>query len=65
MKVLENLFGEFIDCALGMGPVEAVEAGATYNLYGGHTLGFWIFIGLVVAGMIACCVSKRIRSKFF
>lgn len=64
MIILENLFGEFIDCALGISPVEAVELGASYKLYGGHTIGVWLFIGVVVTGLIACCVSKKFRKYF-
>lgn len=59
MHILENLFGEFIDCALGIAPEEAVELGAKYTLFGGHTIGFWLFI----AGCIAVCISLLIKEK--
>lgn len=65
MAIMENLFGEFVDCILGIDPVEAIELGAQYTLYGGHTIGFWMFVGLVVVGITVCCLSKRLRSKFF
>lgn len=65
MAVLENLFGEFIDGALGLSAEEAVEMGADYVLVGGHTIGFWLFIGTIVIGSIVICCSKKLRSKLF
>lgn len=65
MAVLENLFGEFIDGALGLSAEEAVAEGATYSLIGGHTIGFWLFIGTIAIGTVAMCFSKKFRSKFF
>ena len=63
MLVLENLFGEFIDCMMGIDPL--TEPGIKYILIGGHSIGFWLFIGTVCAGCVACIFSKRFRSKFF
>ena len=62
MKLINNLFGEFIDLALGLDPT-TMEV--PYRLIGGHSIGFWLFIGIVCAGMIACIFSKKFRSKFF
>lgn len=62
MKLIENLFGEFIDLALGLDPT-IIEV--PYHLIGGHSIGFWLFIGTICAGMIACIFSKKFRSKFF
>ena len=62
MKLIENLFGEFFDCALGFDPT-TMEV--PYRLIGGHSIGFWLFIGIICAGMIACIFSKKFRSKFF
>ena len=62
MKLIENLFGEFIDLALGFDPT-TIEV--PYHLIGGHSIGFWLFIGTICAGMIACIFSKKFRSKFF
>ena len=63
MKLIENLFGEFIDCMLGKDPL--AEPGIQYTLIGGYSIGFWLFIGTICAGMIACIFSKKFRSKFF
>ena len=63
MKLIENLFGEFIDCAMGIDPLTEPEI--QYTLIGGHSIGFWLFIGIICAGMIACIFSKKFRSKFF
>lgn len=68
MKLIENLFGEFIDCIMGIDPL--AEPGIQYtlidgHLIGGHSIGFWLFIGTICAGMIACIFSKKFRSKFF
>lgn len=65
IKVINNLFGEFIDCALGIGPEEAVQLGADYKLYGGHTIGVWIFIGFSLLVCILCITSKKFRDTFF
>ena len=62
MKLINNLFGEFIDLALGLDPT-TMEV--PYRLIGGHSIGFWLFIGIICAGMIACIFSKKFRSKFF
>lgn len=74
MKLIENLFGEFIDLALSLDPTN-IEV--PYRLIGGHSIGghsigghghsigFWLFIGIICAGMIACIFSKKFRSKFF
>ena len=62
MKLIENLFGEFFDLALGLDPT-TMEV--PYRLIGGHSIGFWLFIGIICAGMIACIFSKKFRSKFF
>ena len=67
MKLIENLFGEFIDLALGFDPT-TIEV--PYRLIGDHSIGehsigFWLFIGTICAGMIACIFSKKFRSKFF
>ena len=63
MKLIENLFGEFIDCMMGIDPLTNPET--QYILIGGHSIGFWLFIGTICAGMIACIFSKKFRSKFF
>ena len=67
MKLIENLFGEFIDCIIeslpGAEPIARDEI--SYILIGGHSIGFWLFIGIICAGMIACIFSKKFRSKFF
>ena len=63
MKLIENLFGEFIDCMMGIDPLTNPET--RYTLIGGHSIGFWLFIGIICAGMIACIFSKKFRSKFF
>lgn len=63
MKLIENLFGEFIDCMMGIDPLTNPET--QYTLIGGHSIGFWFFIGIICAGMIACIFSKKFRSKFF
>lgn len=63
MKLVENLFGEFIDCIMGIDPL--AEPGIQYTLIGGHSIDFWLFIGTICAGMIACIFSKKFRSKFF
>ena len=63
MKLIENLFGEFIDCMMGIDPLTNPET--QYTLIGGHSIGFWLFIGIICAGMIACIFSKKFRSKFF
>lgn len=63
MKLIENLFGEFIDCIMGIDPL--TEPGIQYTLIGGHSIGFWLFIGTICAGMIACIFSKKLRGKFF
>ena len=63
MKLIENLFGEFIDCMLGKDPLTNPEI--QYTLIGGHSIGFWLFIGIICAGMIACIFSKKFRNKFF
>ena len=63
MKLIENLFGEFIDCMMGIDPLTNPEI--QYILIGGHSIGFWLFIGIICAGMIACIFSKKFRSKFF
>lgn len=63
MKLIENLFGEFIDCIMGIDPL--AEPGIQYTLIGGHSIGFWLFIGTICAGMITCIFSKKFRSKFF
>lgn len=60
--IIENLFGEFVDLALGIDPT-TVEV--SYRLIGSHSIGFWLFIGIVVAFCIGCCFSKKLRSKFF
>lgn len=60
--ILENLFGEFIDSALQIDP-NTVEV--PYVLIGGHSIGFWLFIGTIVAFCIGCCFSKKLRNKFF
>lgn len=43
MKLIENLFGEFIDLALGLDPT-TIEV--PYHLIGGHSIGhsigFWL-----------------------
>lgn len=56
MKLIENLFREFIDCILeslpGAEPIVRNEI--QYAL-----------IGIICAGMIACIFSKKFRSKFF
>ena len=62
MKLINNLFGEFIDLALGLDPT-TMEV--PYRLIYGHSIGFWIFIGIICAGMVACIFSKKLRSKFF
>lgn len=62
MKIIENLFGEFIDCALGIDPT---TVDVPYKLFGGHSIGFWIFIAVVISGCVACCFSKKFREKFF
>lgn len=63
MKVIfENLFGEFIDSALQIDPTTTK---VPYVLIGGHSIGFWLFIGTVIAFCIGCCFSKKIRNKFF
>ena len=62
MKLIENLFGEFIDCILeslpGAQPITSSEISYI-------PIGFWLFIGIICAGMIACIFSKKFRSKFF
>lgn len=67
MKLIENLFGEFFDCILeslpGAKPIARNEI--SYTLIGEHSIGFWLFIGIICAGMIACIFSKKFRSKFF
>lgn len=67
MKLIENLFGEFIDCIIeslpGAEPIARDEISCI--LIGGHSIGFWLFIGIICAGMIACIFSKKFRSKFF
>ena len=65
MIILDNLFGEFLDGALGMSALEAKEAGATYILIGEHTIGFWILVAAVLTFTVAVCVSKKFRRKFF
>ena len=65
MAIFENLFGEFIDGALGLPATEAKELGATYIVIGGHSIGGWILLGSVAAFIITCCVSKKFRSRFF
>lgn len=62
MKLIENLFGEFIDLDLVLDPT-IIEV--PYHLIVGHSIGFWLFIGTICAGMIACIFSKKFRSKFF
>lgn len=62
MIVLENLFGEFIDCMLGI-DIETVDV--PYILIGGHSIGFWLLIASAFAFMVACGVSKKFRSRFF
>ena len=62
MKLIENLFGEFIDLALSLDPT-TIEV--PYRLIGDHSIGFWLFIGTICAGMITCIFSKKFRSKFF
>lgn len=63
MKLIDNLFGEFIDCMMGIDPLTNPET--QYTLIGGHSIGFWLFISIICAGMIACIFSKKFRSKFF
>ena len=73
MKLIENLFGEFIDCMMGIDPLTNPETQYILigghliggHLIGGHSIGFWLFIGIICAGMIACIFSKKFRSKFF
>lgn len=69
MAILENLFGEFIDGLLNIQPEEAVELGAKYTLYNGHTIGYWLLIGaigvVVIATTIGCIVSKKFRNRIF
>ena len=60
--IIENLFGEFVGLALGIDPT-TVEV--SYRLISGHSIGFWLFIGTVVAFCIGCCFSKKLRNKFF
>ena len=60
--IIENLFGEFVDLALGIDPT-TVEV--SYRLIGGHSIGFWLFIGTVGVFCIGCCFSKKLRNKFF
>ena len=64
-KLLENLCGEFLDACLGLSPEEAVAQGAEYTLYGGHTIGFWIFIGIVAVGTVMIIFNSKFRKKFF
>ena len=63
MKLIENLFGEFVDCIMEIDPLTNPEI--QYILIGDHSIRFWLFIGIVCAGMIACIFSKKFRSKFF
>ena len=67
MKLIENLFGEFVDCIIeslpGVEPITRNEI--SYIPIGSHSIGFWLFIGIICAGMIACIFSKKFRSKFF
>ena len=37
MKLIENLFGEFIDCMMGIDPLTNPET--QYILIGGHSIG--------------------------
>lgn len=60
--IIENLFGEFIDLALGIDPT-TIEV--SYHLIGDHSIGFYLFIGAVVAFCVGCCFSKKLRNKFF
>ena len=62
MKIIENLFGEFIDSALG---IDIVNEAVPYKLFAGHSIGFYLFIGLIVSFCVATIFSKRFRKIFF
>ena len=56
--IFENLFGEFIDGALGLSATEAVELGATYKLFAEHTIGFYLFIVFAIVFMTKLCIDE-------
>lgn len=63
--MLNNLFGEFIDCVLGITMEEAMAGGANYFLIAGHTIGFWLFISAVVGFTALTAFSGKFRRKMF